>query len=135
MAVGWLGFVDQSGQFKLDDRKKFIEWVKRFAGHEVVLTVKQKRSQRSLDQNAYWWAVPVRILAEELGYTDSQMHYALLGECFGYRPGPAGHAIPNVPSSSELNTEQFSHLIDWVLTWAPTELNVRIPAPSEWDGE
>lgn len=95
------------------------------------LTLKPTKAQRSLDQNAYWWAVPVEILAEHCGYTPAQMHYALLGECFGYTPGPTGHPVPNVPSSSELNTAEFTKLIDWVLTWAPTELGVVIPAPDE----
>lgn len=127
----FVGFVDQRGKLELDDRSKFIGHVHSFAGYEVELTIRKRKSQRSLDQNAFWWAVPVAILAEHCGYTPSQMHYALLGECFGYMAGPTGQPIPNVPSSSELNTEQFAHLIDWVLTWAPTELGVTIPEPGQ----
>jgi hypothetical protein len=37
------------------------------------------------------------------------------------------------PSSSDLTVEEFTHLIDWVLTWAPTELGVTIPSPNEWE--
>jgi hypothetical protein len=102
-------------------------------GHDVEFTIKRKRSQRSLDQNKFWWAVPVAILAEHCGYTPSQMHYALLGECFGYLAGPTGQPVPNVPSSSELSVDEFSRLIEWVLTWAPSELGVSIPAPNEVD--
>lgn len=59
------------------------------------------------------------------------MHYALLGECFGYVIGPTGTVIPNVPSSSHLTTEQFTRLIEWVLIWGPTEMGVDIPAPEK----
>lgn len=88
-------------------------------------------TKRTLDQNAYWWSVPVKILAEHCGNTDSQMHYALLGECFGYTTGPTGQPVPVKPSSSDLTVQEFTHLIEWVLTWAPTELGVVIPAPNE----
>ena len=82
-------------------------------------------SQRSLDQLRYWWAEPVKRLADHCGYTDSQMHYALLGECFGYTE-VMGHAVPVKPSSSDLTVEEFSQLIEWVLTWAPAELGVAV---------
>lgn len=99
------------------------------AGHDVEIVIRKKRRQRSIDQNAYWWAVPVRLLAEHCGYTDDQMHYALLGECFGYRVGPKGHDVPNVVSSSQLTTEEFTRLIEWALVWGPTEMGVEIPPP------
>ena len=92
------------------------------------------QTKRTLDQNKFWWAVPVRILAEHCGYTDTQMHYALLGECFGYGAGPVGHDVPNKPSSKELTVEEFRQLIDWVLVWAPSELGVLIPEPGDWEG-
>lgn len=102
----------------------------------VVVTIAPLQRARSLRQNAYWWAVVVPLLAEHCGYTPTQMHYALLGECFGYIDaetvaGRRLRAVPVEPSSSALTVEQFTHLIEWVLTWAPTELGVVIPEPNE----
>lgn len=128
-ADSWLGFVDDQGKFSLDDRRGFQTWIKQFAGKEVLVTVAEKRSRRTLDQLDYWWAVPVKLLADELGYTPNQMHYALLGEWGGYRTGPTGQPVPNVPSSGELNAKQMAELIDWVLTFAPAELGIVIPPP------
>ena len=125
------GFVSASGHLDIDDRPALLGHLKTLAGRNVEMVVKPKRMQRTLNQSAYWWAVPVKMLAEELGYTPSQMHYALLGECFGYQPGPMGQPVPVKPSSSDLSVEEFTHLIDWVLTWAPTELRVTLPAPGE----
>lgn len=104
-------------------------WLRTLAGDAVEVVVRKAQSRRSLEQNRFWWAVPVRLLAEHCGYTDEQMHYALLGECFGYTVGPTGRQIPNVTSSSRLSVEQFTHLIDWVLVWGPTEMGVEIPPP------
>lgn len=127
-------FVDDAGHFAIDNREAFRRYVAaKFKGHEVTVTVEKKTRKRTLDQSAYWWAVPVKILADELGYTPNQMHYALLGEYGGYESGPTGQAVPKVASSSELNTEEFAKLIDWVLDWAPSQLNVVIPPPDpEW---
>lgn len=48
MTAHWLGFVDDAGHFALDKRNDFKAWVKKFAGHEVVLTLKKKpRAQGS----------------------------------------------------------------------------------------
>lgn len=127
-------FVDDAGIFVLDNVQAFRRYVAaKFKGHEVTVTVEKKKAQRSLDQNAYWWAVPVKILADELGYTEHQMHYALLGEYGGYQPGPTGAAVPKISSSSDLSRAEFTKLIEWVLDWAPSELNVVIPPPDpEW---
>jgi hypothetical protein len=101
-------------------------------GRKVVeIVIRKPRTQRSLDQNAYWWAVPVKILAEFCGYTENQMHYALLGECFGYEPGPHGVPVPVKPSSADLSVEEFTHLIDWAQQWAASELGVDVPGPDE----
>lgn len=126
-----LGAVTPEG-FRLDDKDGFKKAVSRLPLGRMRISVEPIGEKRSLDQNAYWWAVPVKILAEHCGYTDSQMHYALLGECFGYTSGPTGKAVPVKPSSSELTVAEFTQLIEWVLTWAPTELGVIIPGPSEY---
>ena len=126
-----LGTVSPDG-FRLDDKDGFKKAVARLPLGRARVSVDIIGDKRSLDQNAYWWAVPVKLLAEHCGYTDAQMHYALLGECFGYTTGPTGKAVPVKPSSSELSVAEFKQLIDWVLTWGPSELGVVIPDPSDY---
>lgn len=121
----------EDGKLILDGPVGFKEAMWRMKPGPVTVSIEQRRAKRSLDQNAYWWAVPVKLIAEHCGYTPAQMHYALLGECFGYIDGPHGHPIPLKPSSSDLSVEDFKHLIDWVLIWAPSELGVVIPDPNE----
>ena len=125
--------VTDAGRLEPHNLKSFREAVHRLPAGEYWITVEPRKVKRSLDQNAYWWAAPVKILAEHCGYTDSQMHYALLGECFGFTAGPTGQPVPVKPSSSELSVDEFKQLIDWVLVWAPSELGVVIPEPNEWE--
>jgi len=124
--------VDELGVLRHDANGRFGEVCRQFAGQRVELVFRKPKSKRTLDQNSYWWAEPVPRLAEHCGYSPNQMHYALLGECFGYTPGPTGQAIPVKASSSDLSVEEFRHLIDWVLVWAPSELGVAIQSPDEW---
>ena len=107
-------------------------WVKTLKGQDVEIVVRRKQSKRSLDQNAYWHAIPVELMAEEWGVTHDQAHYLLLGEWKGYTDGPLGR-LPNCTSSSKLTVEDFSALITWVLDYGPSEWNVYIPAPNETD--
>lgn len=96
---------------------------------DAILREVVKKDARQMQK--YWWAVPVALLADHCGYTDAQMHYALLEECFGYIEGPRGVRIPNQPQSSYLSFEKWRRLIDWVLVWGPTELGVDIPPPTK----
>lgn len=118
----------------LDDRDEFRRAMRNGGnGLRVTVTVEEEKDRRSktYEQVKYWWAVPVPILAEHCGTTERQMHVALLGECFGYEEGPLGHVLPKKPSLAELTVEETTHLIDWVLTWAPSELEVVIPPPDK----
>lgn len=124
--------VGDDGKLLWRERDKLSTWIKQYAGELVRVTFQKHREKRTLDQNAYWWAEPVPTLAEYCGYTPNQMHYVLLGECFGYIAGPKGNAVPIKPSSSDLNVEEFKRLIDWVLIWGPSELGCAIMHPDEW---
>lgn len=94
--------------------------------------VRRPASQRSIDQNAYFHAVPVTLMAEYMGEEHMATLYALLGECFGYHwSDKLGREIPNKGSSSALTVEEFSHLIEWCPPWALLNHGVNIPLPNE----
>lgn len=124
--------VAHDGALTFDQWALVKQYLNRREGARLVVDIRQPRQRRSLDQNAWWWAEAVPKLAEHCGYTANQMHYALLGECFGYEDGPTGQPVPKKPSSSELSTQEFSDLITWVLIWAPSELGVPLESPDEW---
>lgn len=123
--------VDETGHLPELIRQRIAAVLNGFRGKAIDVEIKRHRDKRSLDQNAYWHAVPVDLLAEHCGYTHDQMHYALLGEWGGYIDGPNGQPVPRIASSSKLTTDEFSKLIEWVLTWGPSEMGVIIPAPNE----
>lgn len=113
------------------DPTGFRAYLRKFVGKDVVVTVAAWKDKRSLKQNAYFWAVPVKILADDLGYEKDEMFYALLAECFGYHVGPFGAAVPNVTSSRGLTVARFNELIEWVGPWAFSKFTISIPLPGE----
>lgn len=121
----------EGGKLVLEDRAGFAHEVRRMKDGPYVLTLSTPERKKTRDQLAYWWGHAVPLIAEHCGYTDTQMHYALLGECFGFSDGPCGKPIPNVPSIADCTVEQVTTLIDWVLTWAPTELGVMLQEPDK----
>lgn len=110
----------------LDNRHIFLEYLKSFKdGARVVVTVKRYRKDRTLQQNRYYWAVPVTILADHFGYTKDEMHDALR-MMFLKKPEAK---IPTVRSSTDLNTTEFTDYLESIWRWAATEYGINIPDP------
>lgn len=112
-------------------RKRYLRTL---AGKRIGLVIRERRSQRSLDQNGWLWGVALPVLAEALGYDEHEhevLHYSLLGECFGYQYDPrTGHQVL-ARTSSQLTTKEFSDYMDWLVRWAATEHNCKVPLPGE----
>lgn len=127
------GRVDEHGVLTLLDRERVHrkQWLQTLAGKDVEVLVRKKRTQRSLDQNAYFHAIPVPLLAEEWGEDVETAKLLILGECFGWRDMKDGRQIPIKPSSSALTVDEFSHLIEWLPPWAMTHFRVEIPLPEK----
>lgn len=101
-------------------------------GDHVFVTIEKitREKQRSLDQNAYYWGVVVKILAGETGYTKDEMHEALKVKFLTYENVKG---IPTVLSTADLNTKQFEVYLEMVRRWAAMDLGVVIPEPNQVD--
>lgn len=114
-----------------DRRRGFL---RSLAGCDVDVVVKRHRDRRSDKQNKWWWGIAVPLIAHELGYDKHEhdaVHYALVAKCFGTKVDPVlKQEIPNVRSSN-LNTAQFSELMEWAVRWAATEHGIEVPLPGD----
>lgn len=124
----FLGLV-QDGKLRLDYKAQFDAYIKRFEGDEVVVKVTKRRSQRSDEQNGYWWAVVVPLLAEHCGYTHDEMHDALKLKFLSREDMSKG--LIRVGSTAKLNTLEFADLVDRVALWAAEDFGVVIPLPDK----
>jgi hypothetical protein len=125
----FIGVVTEDGKLLLDFRRQFDAYLKRFAGDEVEVEVRKRRSKRSTQQNAYWWGVVIPHIASHCGYTPDETHEALKVKFLGQEDLSRG--LVRVGSTAKLNTTEFADLVDRVVLWAAEDLGVIIPLPEE----
>lgn len=85
--------------------------------------------KRSSAANRYYWAVLLRTLGNELGYTASEMHEALKVKFHSHFDPSTGLLI--VKSTAQDNTEEFWRYIDAVRVWSHCEMGIYLPEPNE----
>ena len=127
------GVVTIEGHLELDESQRGHRrvYLESLAGKRVEEVIRKRRTQRSLDQNAYLHAVPFPLLAEYWGEDIETTKLLVLGECFGWRDTRDGHRFPIKPSTSALTTEEGSYLIEWIPPWAMTRFGVDVPLPEK----
>jgi hypothetical protein len=140
MATVWTGFVDDAGHFALDQRKAFIEWVKKFKGYEVVLEVRRRPRMQGSQQLRYYRGVVVPDIAKATGVTDpddyESVHEGLAWKFLRLPDGPMGEPRRRSTSKGRMSMEDLSHYIDQVITWAETSIpDCRVRRPHEIDLE
>jgi hypothetical protein len=98
-----------------------------------VVTMEEYRAPRSLDQNAYLHAVPLKLICDHTGFSLDDIKDYLLGEAFGWEEKEVFGKVVHRPlrRSSSLNTKEFSWFIEWIEQWAAQNLGVTIPMPNE----
>lgn len=120
---------DDGSRLDFDYPNDYRAYIKQFAGHEVEVEVRKRRSKRSIRQNA-WLSSFLRPLAEFLGYEFEELKLIGLVAVFGTKV-VMGYTVPEQAHTSELNTEQFSDLCEWFVQKA-AEVNFVVLYPEEF---
>tara|TARA_R100000742_G_C4260694_1_gene78493 strand:- start:29 stop:328 length:300 start_codon:yes stop_codon:yes gene_type:complete len=97
----------------LTNREEFDKAISKLQG-EYYIELKET-GVRSAQQNNYYWNI-VRILADELGYTENEMHSTIKNHF-------------EVESTKTLSTKEFASFIERLVRWSAIELNIIIPDP------
>lgn len=125
------------GRWKFDNAPVLKRLLASLEGKRIVITLKQDRKRRSLKQQAWWWGVAIPEIAEYLGYDRHEheaLHYELVKLWGGtHTEEKAGIELPN-KRSSELTTEEFSDLMEWVVRFASEKWNLYLLMPSDLHG-
>lgn len=125
------GMITEDGKTLLiDDQDALKADYKHLAGYMVEIEIRKYRSKRSLKQNA-WLHAAIKPLADHVGSKTEELKLDLLGMTFGWQDTRGGAKLPNIMHTSELNTEQFSELMDTLIEEAAKE-NIVILLPDEF---
>jgi hypothetical protein len=135
MTPAFTGEVNAAGVLRFPGGRAALDrWLMTLKGKAVEIVIKEKRSRRSQDQNAWHWAVAVPLIAEAMGHSRDEyemVHYALVQECFGTVVDErTGLHVPKV-RSSKLDTKQFSELMEWEVRFAAEKLGLYVPLPDD----
>ena len=103
----------KNGKMTLTNREEFDRAISKLQG-EYYIELKET-GVRSSQQNNYYWNI-VRILADELGYTENEMHSTIKNHF-------------EVESTKTLSTKEFASFIERLVRWSAIELNIVIPDP------
>ena len=97
------------------------------------IEIKEHTKNRSLAQNSFLHAVPLRMICDHTGYEIDDMKTYLLGEAFGWVEFELLGSPRKKPlyRSSELNRKQFAWFLEWLEAWAVRELDMILPKPNE----
>jgi len=101
------------------------------------VTIKQYRKNRSLDQNAYIHAVPLKLLSDHTGFSMDEIKEFMCGEFMGWYDYKIFEKVMSRPikTTSQMDTSEMSKFIEFMQWYGSSKLNLYIPSPNEWDGE
>jgi len=116
------------------DKKRLYLVLKNLQSGVYKVTLQKIKDSRSLNQNKYYWAVVVSVLASEVGYFKDEMHMVLRRKFLGYtRTNPiTGEQEMFAKSTTDLNTQEMEEYLDAIRVWAISELDIYIPLPNEF---
>jgi len=132
------------GLFVPDEQEPWKHHVATLEGKDVEVICKKYRAykQRSKNENAYYWGVVVKILADEWGYdctieseklrVHDTIKSELLSEAKEFIRKDGKKKIIMVPGSTATqDTCDFENLMSRIRRWANMEFQIYIPLPNE----
>jgi hypothetical protein len=106
-----------------------------FAGKDVEIVVRKKRSRRTVPQNRLYRAY-VKLLAEYTGYSEDEMHSIISYKFLKTEKvnEDTGEVDEYIRSTSSLNKMEFTDFVESFKKWAEDKMKVRLPNPEEtWE--
>lgn len=120
---------DDGSRMDFDYPSDYRKYIQQFAGHEVEVELRKRRSKRSARQNA-WLHSFLIAFAEHCGYSLAEFKLVGLVAVFGTTE-IMGYTVPAEAHTSTLNTEQFSDLCEWFVQKA-AECDFLVLYPEEF---
>ena len=128
--------VDESGKLHLHARQLFLEHIRTLAGQDIDITVR-KATNRSNQQNRYYWGGVIPVVAEGLRQMGIRMTAEQTHDLLKYRflkiefVTDDGEVLQSMGRSKDLDTAEFNQYIEDIKQWAGEYLHIEIPEPNE----
>lgn len=77
VAIKWKAQVDSKGKPHIARKDEFDRQLALYADQTIDIIIKKRRKDRSPQEHKYYWAVVVRMVAEEMGLMPEEAHQIL----------------------------------------------------------
>jgi hypothetical protein len=132
-------FKPESGKLPTAVLHRLLDAISRAGDKPLVLTLKAQKKRRSLNQNAYLWAVVypaiVEVFREHGNNVDCDDVHSYCKDNVGKLKQvfvtPHGEVLTGPGSTAKLGTLEFEVYAEKVRAWAAETLGVAIPLPNE----
>jgi hypothetical protein len=139
----FIGFVDDSGRFALDDKAGFRKACLQYAGEEVLVTIKKKPRFQGDKQMRYYRGVVIPDIAEACGYDRDdegdceQVHESMAWKHLRISDHPElGYPRRRSTAKGDLSLEEMAAYIDAVILDAEASIpgcSIRRPEDVDMD--
>jgi ATP-dependent phosphoenolpyruvate carboxykinase len=117
---------------KKPDKERLYNVLKGLKAMPYRVELKENRGKRSLNENAYYWGVVVKILSDYTGDTPDDMHEVLKAKFLKTVVNFGGEELVMSKHTWNLTTKEFEEYLEQIRIFAQTELDVKIPLPNEY---
>lgn len=131
----------KNGELIIENMSDWSAKILKLEGEKVVLSLKKRKKDRSLDQNNYYWGVIISMLATEFGSNEDGIeaedwwHEFLkakfLSVIIGRSIKEKSFVFSKVKSTADLSTVEAEEYFAKIRQWASAELSFYIPEPNE----
>jgi len=120
----------KNGELKFQPTSK--DYIKAQKDGWYLFTLTKPKSNRTNQMNSYYWGVMIKMIAEETGYENDQVH-TLMKIRHGVKEdldiGMVGGRVPK--STAKYTVEEMQEYWRKITQWAAEFLNLQIPEPNE----
>lgn len=133
-----LPFLATDGRIPASVWERLGETVSRLPGKRFIITLKEQKRKRSVNQNAYYWGVVVAAITQMFrdagNYVDGEDVHEFLklrvAKLSRMIVTPDGEVHKSLGSTTKLSTMEFEVYLERVRAWA-AEYGCVIPLPNE----
>ena len=117
------------------DKDRFRHYLSGLPDGDYELILRKKKSQRSLNQNNYYWGVCIELISQHTGYDPDEIH-EILKQMFLPKRMEIQTASGTIhktisKSTTELDTKGMEEYLENIRRWAASELGCNVPEPNE----
>jgi len=122
----------RDGKLHIQNKEMYNKWIGKLSDGPLEMIIRKPISKRTNSMNAYLWGVVYKLISEETGYEDDQVHQ-LMKQNFGLREemqmGRENSIVPK--STTKYTIEEMSEYWREITQWAAEFLKLQIPEPNE----